>query len=106
MNDKVTNMRTSRRRVLAGMGVSGLAAATAVFGRSTPANAANWACCTLDFVPPNVSYASCVSGNHYVWQCTFGTVGPVYRYNCCEKKNSSDVTIGSATRRTCISNCG
>ncbi|MBE1492784.1 hypothetical protein [Plantactinospora soyae] len=106
MKTQVSKMTTGRRKVLAGVGASGLAMAAAVFGRSTPAQAANHACCTLVFVPPNVSYASCTSGRHYVWQCTFGTVGPVYRYNCCEKMNSAGKTIGSATRYTCISNCG
>jgi hypothetical protein len=106
VKNQLTKIRTGRRRILAGAGASGLAMAAAVFGHSSPASAANWACCTLVFVPPNVSYSNCVSGPHYVWQCTFGTVGPVYRYNCCEKKNGSGTIIGSATRYTCISNCG
>jgi hypothetical protein len=106
MKQTITKLRTGRRRVLAGVGASGLAVAASVFGRGTPAHAANWACCTLEFVPPNVSYSSCINARHYVWQCTFGTVGPVYRYNCCEKMNSSGRTIGSATKYTCVANCG
>ncbi|GAA0915209.1 hypothetical protein [Virgisporangium aurantiacum] len=106
MKQIMTKARTRRRSVLAGVGASGLAAAAAVFGSGSPAHAANWACCTLVFVPPNVSYSSCIAAKHYVWQCTFGTVGPVYRYNCCEKKNAAGKIIGSATKYTCIANCG
>ena len=106
MKQLLTKHRAGRRRVLAGAGASGLAMAAAVFGRSSPANAANWECCTLEFVPPNVSYSNCINSPHYVWQCTFGTVWPVYRCNCCEKKNGSGTIIGSASRCTCIQNCG
>ncbi|GIJ25654.1 hypothetical protein Vqi01_08160 [Micromonospora qiuiae] len=107
MKKQLTKLRSNRRRLLAGAGASGLAMATAVFGRSTPAHAANWACCTLSFVPPNITYANCTGSPHWVWQCTFGTVGPVYRYNCCEKYNAAKTAyVGSATKYTCISNCG
>jgi len=99
--------RSTRRRLLAGVGASGLAAAAAVFGRGTPAHAANWGCCDLWFAPPNISYSECVSrSSHWVWQCTFGTVGPIYRYQCCEVSIPSGSIVASAARSTCISNCG
>ncbi|MEV4756496.1 hypothetical protein AB0J86_15475 [Micromonospora sp. NPDC049559] len=102
-----TSKTTVRRRgVLRGIGAGGLAAAVAVFAKGSPAQAANWECCNLVYVPPNVSLSNCLASNHYVWTCTFGTVGPYYRCQCCEKKNSSGTTIGSASGCTCLSNCG
>ena len=79
-----------RRRILAGIGASGLAAAVAVFGRSGAANAIpGFGCCNLAFTPTG-SVSSCLNGNHYVWYCGLNEL----QCQCCEVKNSS----GSYTR--------
>lgn len=106
---KITKMRPGRRALLGGAGASGLAMAAAVFGRSTPAAAANYGCCQLAFNPPNISYTTCANANYnYIWNCLYGTVGPIYRYSCCERyTNSSRTTYNaSAAKKTCTSNCG
>jgi hypothetical protein len=74
-----------RRRLLAGAGASGLAAAMAVFGRGTPAFAANWHCCNLVHNPPNMSFSSCTTtsgsyDHYYNWYCTERYL----RCQCCE----------------------
>ncbi|GAA0958990.1 hypothetical protein [Virgisporangium aurantiacum] len=73
-----------RRRLLGGVGASGIAAAIAVFGRSGPAAAAyQYACCHLQFHPTkSISY--CLGTYHYVWHCWHA--GYV-RCQCCEVKN-------------------
>jgi hypothetical protein len=107
VKNPVQKAKSTRRRLLTGVGASGLAAAAAVFGRGTPAEAANWGCCDLYYAPPNMSYSTCTSSaRHWVWQCTFGTVGPIYRYNCCEVTTPYGSYVGSAAKSTCISNCG
>ncbi len=60
-----TSKTTVRRRgVLRGIGAGGLAAAVAVFAKGSPAQAANWECCNLVYVPPNVSLSNCLASNH------------------------------------------
>jgi hypothetical protein len=105
----LTKRQAGRRTLLAGAGASGLAMAAAVFGRGSPALAANYGCCQLAFNPPNVSYATCRDANYnYIWNCIFGTVGPRYRYSCCERYKNADRQEynASAAKRTCISGCG
>lgn len=74
-----------RRRLLSGVGAGGLAAAVAVFGRSTPSFAANWHCCNLIHNPPNMSLSECkyTSGSYtyyYNWTCRDGSK----TCQCCE----------------------
>jgi len=69
----------------------------AVFGRGTPAFAANWQCCTLLITPPNQSIGTCLGGTsekftHYVWTCRRSN-GSSCR--CCEKYQDGHL-IGSA----------
>jgi len=73
-----------RRRILAGVGASGLAAAIAVFGRSGSAAAApsyRYGCCNLAFAPSG-TLSSCLSGSHYVWYCGLNEL----QCECCEVK--------------------
>jgi hypothetical protein len=79
-----TPVRTGRRRFLGKAGVAGLAAAAAVFGRSTPAFAANYGCCNLLFAPSH-SVAQCRTGSNYTWTCSMNAYLWCY---CCEHKNS------------------
>ena len=72
-----------RRRLLGGVGASGVAAAIAVFGRSGPAAAYDYACCHLQF-HPTWSISGCLNTYHYVWHCWHA--GYV-RCQCCEVKN-------------------
>jgi hypothetical protein len=87
----------SRRGFLAKLGAVGLVTSGAVFARSTPAMAANYQCCNLVYPPPSpnfISFSSCRSGTNYTWSCT--TSGGFLWCQCCEKKNSSGSTTGSA----------
>jgi hypothetical protein len=84
--------RVRRRRLLGGLGATGVAAAVAVFGRSTPASAYNVACCHLD-LPPTWSVSRCRGVPHYVWHCWHA--GYV-RCQCCEAKDPYGATIASA----------
>ncbi|WP_433344669.1 hypothetical protein [Micromonospora sp. CA-111912] len=83
----------SRRGFLAKLGAVGLVTSGAVFARSTPAMAANYQCCSLVFVPPNVSFSNCRAATNYTWSCT--TSGGFLWCQCCEKK-SGNTTVGSA----------
>ncbi|CCH20658.1 hypothetical protein [Micromonospora lupini] len=105
MTTAVPKSSVKRRGVLRGIGAGGLAAAVAVFAKGSPAQAANWNCCTLDYVPPNISMTTCLNASHYVWTCTFGTVGPIYRCQCCERKRADGSYNASAGKCTCTSNC-
>jgi len=74
-----------RRRLFAGVGAGGLAAAVAVFGRGAPAFATNYGCCNLVHYPPNMSLSECkyTSGSYtwyYNWTCTSGR----QTCQCCE----------------------
>jgi hypothetical protein len=81
-----------RRRILAGIGASGVAAAVAVFGRSGAADAIpGYGCCNLQY-RPTVSVSSCLSGKHYVWYCGLNEL----QCQCCEVKDSSGSNIRSA----------
>ena len=86
-----------RRRLLAGIGASGLAAAIAVFGRGTAAQAANYGCCTLIYNPPNMSLGSCQSvrsenEGYYTWYCSINNNRDCA---CCEHYRYGRV-VGSA----------
>jgi hypothetical protein len=81
--------KAGRRRILAGLGGSGLAAATATFTRSSPARAADEGCCYLAHPPGTkgyVSYATCQAHATYIWNCSAGTRDCA----CCE-------TVGNKT---------
>ncbi|GAA1027632.1 hypothetical protein GCM10009557_09780 [Virgisporangium ochraceum] len=81
MTGKQENGRPRRRRVLGGLGATGLAAAVAVFGRSGPAAAKyNVACCHLEYAPTR-TISSCLSGR---------------RCQCCEVKDPYGATVASA----------
>ncbi|GAA1027636.1 hypothetical protein GCM10009557_09800 [Virgisporangium ochraceum] len=82
-----------RRRLLGGVGASGIAAAITVFGRSGPAAAVyNVACCHLAMAPTK-TISQCLAASHYVWHCWHA--GYV-RCQCCEIKNSSGTYTASA----------
>jgi hypothetical protein len=85
--------RTGRRRFLAGVGATGLAVATATFGRSTPAFAAtSEGCCDLTHPPGNdcyTSYTTCSADAAYIWVCTWN-VRPPQTCHCCESKAHSN----------------
>ena len=81
-----------RRRFLSRVGASGLAAAAAVFGRSSPAEAVAAGCCSL-CLPKSGTRAQCASGRYYMWICSYGTSGFLY-CNCCEHGNSSGGCAG------------
>jgi hypothetical protein len=96
-NNRSEPGRVRRRRFLSGVGATGLAAAVAVFGRSTAASATyNVGCCTLQFTPTK-TIAQCLAGRHYVWYCSHA--GYV-QCQCCEVKNSSGNNIASAWKCT------
>jgi hypothetical protein len=85
----------SRRGFLAKVGATGLVAAAAVFGRSTPAFAANYGCCNLAF-SPSINVPQCQSGSNYTWGCALSNTPPRSVCYCCEKKNSSGAYVASA----------
>lgn len=74
--------RHSRRRILQGIGVGGLAAAASVFGFAKPANAYAVACCNVE-CPHSEGFTlqQCMTGNYYNWYCK-STNGPTCQ--CCE----------------------
>jgi hypothetical protein len=90
--------RVGRRRLLGGVGASGLAAAVAVFGRSSPAFAGNYGCCNLYVSPPNISYATCTTSSttlsYYNWSCSSGG----YSCQCCEQYVYGVYFTGSGAR--------
>jgi len=74
-----------RRRLLSGVGAGGLAAAAAVFGRGTPAYAANWRCCTLIHNPPNMTLAECrYTSGSYTWYYNWTCQSKGQTCQCCE----------------------
>jgi len=89
----------SRRRFLGVVGASGLATAAAVFSRSSPALAANYGCCNLQYPdgPRRVSYATCKTyGERYDWLCWRDSQHKSY-CQCCEgKQNHVTVVSGAA----------
>jgi hypothetical protein len=73
-----------RRRLLGGIGASGLAAAAAVFGRADPAQAlVQVVCCHLCFNPSH-SEQECETGTHYVWTCSQTVNNRLNQCWCCE----------------------
>ncbi|HEX6681243.1 MAG TPA: hypothetical protein VF062_00495 [Candidatus Limnocylindrales bacterium] len=88
--------RVGRRRLLAGVGASGLATAIAVFGRASAAQAYRYGCCNLIF-RNNLSMGGCMNSstsNHsyYVWYCAYTSR---LDCSCCEHYFDGRVT-GSA----------
>ncbi|MFJ5720942.1 hypothetical protein [Streptomyces sp. NPDC093149] len=82
----VEKARVGRRRVLGGIGASGLMASAAVFASSSTAHAGNADCCNLAH-PPGTSgylsnYTDCSSRAAYIWGCT-SSGGYLHCY-CCE----------------------
>jgi hypothetical protein len=75
----------SRRRILGGIGASGLAAAGVIFGRPTAAFATVAVeCCHLCH-QPSVSIATCnATSGHYTWGCE--RTSAIYCL-CCETKS-------------------
>jgi hypothetical protein len=95
----VRRTRIGRRRLLAGAGASGLAAAVTVFGRPGAALAANYGCCNLVYSPPNISMSSCKNVSqekftYYLWKCTTSSGRTCY---CCEHKVYGTTTGSAAT---------
>ena len=84
---------TGRRRFLAGIGATGLAAAGTVFGRATAASALVKAgCCNLCYSSSSShTMAQCESGRYYVWYCNYS--GGVY-CTCCEHGTTADSCSG------------
>lgn len=80
---RMIRQKIGRRRILGGIGASGLAAAVATFAQSTPAFAVYQGCCGLAHPPgdpKNVSYSNCQSHGGYIWTCASGTLSCA----CCE----------------------
>ena len=75
-----------RRRILSGVGASGLMAAAGIFASSSPAAAAdNDGCCNLANKPGSAGYVSrayCTDHMDYVWVCS--TEPGYLRCSCCE----------------------
>jgi hypothetical protein len=85
---RLGRVRTGRRRLLAGIGASGLTAAVATFTRATPALAADQGCCHLAHPPGdpnNVSYSWCQAHATYIWNCHLGTRDCA----CCETAHNA-----------------
>jgi hypothetical protein len=79
-------IKQGRRRILAGLGTTGLAASAAVFGGRGIANAAPLACtgggcCNLANCPPNTSWSYCNAHASYIWYCD---VSGTTMCACCE----------------------
>lgn len=70
----------SRRRLLASLGASGLAAAAMIFGHTTDAAALYpYGCCELIY-PDNVDFSRCEFYGEYTWICQYGA----QECYCCE----------------------
>jgi hypothetical protein len=92
-DDNVT--KSGRRRVLAAVGVTGLAASAAVFGGRGTANAApllcsGGGCCNLAHCPPNTTWAYCSTHASYIWYCQ---VSGTTMCACCETANDAQSGI-------------
>jgi hypothetical protein len=78
--------KPGRRKILAGIGVTGLAASAAVFGSQESASASpllctGGGCCNLAHCPPNTSWSYCQSHAAYIWYCD---VSGTTMCACCE----------------------
>lgn len=58
-----------RRRLLAGLGTTGLLASINLFGNAEKAFAANYGCCNLANYPPNTTWSYCQAHSVYTWYC-------------------------------------
>jgi hypothetical protein len=71
-----------RRRLLARLGATGLAASMGVFASRTPARASTAAmCCDLTNFPPNATYDYCHKRAGYIWYCS---LSEYLHCSCCE----------------------
>ncbi len=84
----------TRRRILGGIGASGLAAAGVVFGRPTAAYAVKTGCCNTCH-KPSISVSKCRTyGGHYLWACTQSASISCL---CCESRGGGcSYTVSSA----------
>ncbi|WP_331763696.1 hypothetical protein [Streptomyces anthocyanicus] len=77
--------RVGRRRVLGGLGASGLVAAAGVFSSASPAAAAdNDQCCNLANPPGTSGYTTmtyCRNNADYLWTCSMSST---LHCTCCE----------------------
>ncbi|MFJ8544422.1 hypothetical protein ACIRFH_20785 [Streptomyces sp. NPDC093586] len=77
-------LRLGRRRVLGGLGASGLVAAAGVFSSASPAAADSDNCCNLAHPPGTSGYTTmtyCRAHLGYLWSCSMsGTL----HCSCCE----------------------
>ena len=76
------------RRLLGGLGTSGLSAAMTLFGRSTPAEAyIQYQCCHLAYYPSDYTY--CRNHATYIWYCS---VNGYLHCTCCEASGRSGIS--------------
>jgi hypothetical protein len=83
--------RMGRRRLLARLGATGLAAAVGVFADRTPARASNGVllpgaasgamCCDLRNFPANSTFEYCHQNAGYIWYCS---LSDYLHCSCCE----------------------
>ncbi len=88
-------VKPGRRRILAGLGATGLAASAGVFGSGATANAApllcsGGGCCNLANCPPNTSWSYCNAHASYIWYCD---TGGTTMCACCETKNDAQSAV-------------
>jgi hypothetical protein len=87
--------KPGRRRILAGLGATGLAASAGVFGSGGTANAApllcsGGGCCNLAHCPPNTTWAYCNAHAWYIWYCD---TGGTTMCACCETYNDAQSAV-------------
>lgn len=76
--------RIGRRRLLARLGTTGLAASMGVFAARAPAKASAAAmCCDLTNFPANSSYDFCHERAAYIWYCSLSAY---LHCSCCESE--------------------
>ena len=88
-------IKPGRRRILGGVGITGLAASVAVFGGQGIANAAPLACpgggcCHLAHCPPNTSWSNCNAHAAYIWYCD---VSGTTMCACCETPGNAQSAV-------------
>jgi len=87
----IDKVKTSRRRIMAGVGATALVTSIGVFGgKAKEAQAAAGFgpyCCSLAHNPPNTTYSYCYAHAAYIWYCTYGSAG--FHCACCETANNA-----------------
>ena len=103
--DKAGVSRIGRRPFLAGVGATGLAAATAIFGSAVPASALVAAGCCRLYCKSSKDLYLCEMETYYAWTCTVtGTGGkPVASCTCCE--HGSPGTAGCSSINYSTADC-